>query len=101
MEKENTNTCDCKGCAWMKNCKMIHCNFGKTIIKIVLALFIFWLGVQVGMIKSFHHNIRGNDMGGKMMKMQKGQWNKDEMMKNIQIEQQATSTTPDVVVPAQ
>ncbi len=87
MEQEHTNTCDCKGCTWMKNSKMMHCHFGKTIIKIILALFIFWLGVQVGMIKGFRHNMRGNDMGGKMMKMQKGNFEKNMMMRDIQIKE--------------
>jgi len=89
-QQEHTNTCDCKGCTWMKNSKMMRCHFGKSIIKIIFVLFIFWLGIQVGMVKSFRHEMRGNDMGRKMMKMQKmeqGQWNKDEMMRNIQMEQ--------------
>jgi hypothetical protein len=74
----------------MKNSKMMHCHFGKSIIKIIFVLFIFWLGVQVGMVKSFRHEMRGNDRDGKIIKMQrmeKGQWNKDEIMRNVQMKQ--------------
>lgn len=98
MEQERSNTCDCKGCTWIKNSKMMHCHFWKMITRIIFILFIFWLGVQVGMVKSFSKQMRAGFNNQKQYGMMKfgGAYGKRVPVLNDTV---VTPTTTDTTIP--
>jgi len=56
---------DCGGCGHGMNGMCGHGHWGHIIIKILVAIFIFWCGVQFGELKGILHG--GNSYGFRMM----------------------------------